>query len=310
MSPIKSASITVEAFSSDLSLTVKNEGRGSFEITESEINRPGLQLTGYLQHFAYDRVQLIGNAEMYYLMQMSKEELQQRIAVLMQYDIPCLVFARGHEPPDTVMKEARARQIPVFGSPRPTTKVSHSITTYLDRTLAPSITRHGVLLDVYGVGVMLTGESGMGKSETALEMVKREHRLVADDVVEIRRVAENRLSGMSPALTRYLLEIRGIGIIDVRHMYGVGAVIPEKSIDLVMEMEMWEEGKAYDRLGLDEQTITILDVELPHILMPVRPGRNLAIIVEVAARNYRLKKLGYNAAKEFDKRWMEELDSF
>jgi HPr kinase/phosphorylase len=166
-----------------------------------------------------------------------------------------------------------------------------------------------VLVDIYGVGVMLMGESGMGKSETALELIKRGHRLVADDVLEIRRVAENRLSGTAPALTRHLLEIRGIGIIDVRYMYGVGAVIQEKSIDMVMEMEMWQDGKNYDRLGLDEQTISILDVKVPHILMPVRPGRNLAIIVEVAARNFRLKKLGYDAAKEFDRRWMEELEN-
>ncbi len=306
---MQSTTVSVEEFANSLGLTIKSKGRGHMVISESEINRPGLQLTGYFQHFAYDRVQLIGNAETYYLMQLSKEEMQNRVGILMQYDVPCVVFARDHEPPDAFMQEARVRQIPIFSSPRPTTKVSHSITNLLDRLLAPSITRHGVLLDVYGVGVMLIGESGMGKSETALEMVKRGHRLVADDVLEIRRVADNRLSGTAPALTRYLLEIRGIGIIDVRYMYGVGAVIQEKSIDIVMEMEMWEDGKAYDRLGLDDQTISILDVELPHILMPVRPGRNLAIIVEVAARNYRLKKLGYDAAKEFDKRWMEELEN-
>ncbi len=306
---MQSTTITVEAFAEALGLSIKDVGRGHMVISESEINRPGLQLTGYFQHFAYDRVQLIGNAETYYLMQLSREEMQNRVGILMQYDVPCVVFARDHEPPDIFLREAKARQIPIFSSPRPTTKVSHSITNLLDRMLAPSITRHGVLLDVYGVGVMLIGESGMGKSETALEMVKRGHRLVADDVVEIRRVADNRLSGTAPSLTRYLLEIRGIGIIDVRYMYGVGAVIQEKSIDIVMEMEMWEDGKAYDRLGIDDQNITILDVELPHILMPVRPGRNLAIIVEVAARNYRLKKLGYDAAKEFDKRWMEELEN-
>lgn len=301
--------ISVEDFSKALDLSVAYEGRGDFDINESEINRPGLQLTGFFEHFAFERVQLIGNAEMHYMMQLSEDALRGSIHKFLQYDVPCIVFSRSHEPPAIFMEEARTRKIPVLCSPRPTTKVSHSITNYLDRILAPTITRHGVLLDVYGVGVMLTGESGMGKSETALEMVKRGHRLVADDVLEIRRVAENRLSGTAPALTRYLLEIRGIGIIDVRHMYGVGAVIQEKSIDMVMEMEMWEDGKCYDRLGIDEQTISILDVKLPHILMPVRPGRNLAIIVEVAARNYRLKKLGYDAAKEFDRRWMEELEN-
>jgi HPr kinase/phosphorylase len=175
------------------------------------------------------------------------------------------------------------------------------------RKLAPTITCHGVLLDVYGVGVMLTGDSGLGKSETSLELVKRGHRLVADDAVEITRVADDRISGSAPELTRYLTEIRGIGIIDVRHMFGVGAVIHEKSIDLVIEMELWQEGKIYDRLGLEEQKISILDVDIPRILMPVRPGRNMAIVVEVAARNFRLKSMGYDAAKEFNKRWSDFL---
>ncbi len=302
--------ITVADFSKSLELSVVYEGRGELTISESEINRPGLQLTGFLQHFAYDRVQIIGNAEMHYMLQLPTDVLQKRISDILKRDVPCVVFARSYEPPELFLQQAKETNTPLFSSSRPTTKVSHSITNYLDRLLAPTITRHGVLLDIYGVGVMLTGESGMGKSETALELVKRGHRLVADDVLEIRRVAENRLSGTAPSLTRYLLEIRGIGLIDVRYMYGVGAVIQEKSIDIVMEMEMWQDGKAYDRLGLDEETVSILDVKIPHILMPVRPGRNLAIIVEVAARNYRLKKLGYDAAKEFDRRWMEELENF
>ncbi len=306
---MKNAVISVKDFSNALDLKLSYEGRGELTISESEINRPGLQLSGFLKHFANDRVQLIGNAEMHYIMQLPSDILEERVHNLLQYDIPCIVFARSYEPPELCLREAQATGTPLFSCSRPTTKVSHSITNYLDRVLAPTITRHGVLVDIYGVGVMLMGESGMGKSETALELIKRGHRLVADDVLEIRRVAENRLSGTAPALTRHLLEIRGIGIIDVRYMYGVGAVIQEKSIDMVMEMEMWQEGKSYDRLGLDEQTISILDVKVPHILMPVRPGRNLAIIVEVAARNFRLKKLGYDAAKEFDRRWMEELEN-
>lgn len=300
-------SIAVNDFAQALKLTVVYPGRGEVLITESEINRPGLQLTGFFEHFAFTRVQLIGNAEMHYMIQTDEEALRRNVQTLMSFDLPCVVFSRDHQPPESFLSEAKLRDIPIFSGSSSTSKLSHAITNYADRMLAPRITRHGVLLDIYGIGVMLMGESGTGKSETALELVKRGHRLVADDVLEIRRVAEKRLSGTAPALTRHLLEIRGIGIIDVRYMYGVAAVIAEKSIDFVIELEMWVDGKNYDRLGLDEETVNILDVNVPRILIPVRPGRNLAIITEVAARNFRLKKLGYNAAKEFDKRWMEEL---
>lgn len=303
-----SLTIPLETFCKALQLKVFYEGCGQIVIVESEINRPGLQLTGFFEQFAPERVQLIGNAEMQYLKQMKEHEMLSNVGKLMSLDIPCVVFSRFHEPPEIFLQEAQKKGIPILGSERATSTISHAITNYCDRMLAPTVTRHGVLLDIYGIGVMLGGESGTGKSETALELVKRGHRLVADDVLEIRRVAENRLSGTAPALTRHLLEIRGIGIIDVRYMYGVGAVIAEKSIDLVIEMEMWVDGKSYDRLGLDEETISILDVKIPRILIPVRPGRNLAIIAEVAARNYRLKKLGYNAAREFDKRWLAELN--
>lgn len=305
MQPKRTVTIPLEQFTRALGLSIAYAGRGELTFNESEINRPGLQLTGFLAHFAADRVQLIGNAEMHYMMQLEHPEAS--VQKLLSYDIPCVVFSRSHEAPEVFIQAAQQRQIPILQSTRATSKISHAMTNYIDRMLAPTITRHGVLLDIYGIGVMLMGESGTGKSETALELVKRGHRLVADDVLEIKRVAETRLSGSAPALTRHLLEIRGIGIIDVRYMYGVGAVIMEKSIDFVIEMEMWIEGKSYDRLGLDEEYIEILDVKVPRILIPVRPGRNLAIIVEVAARNYRLKKMGYNAAKEFDKRWMEEL---
>ncbi len=301
--------IRIGDFAKALGLSIAHEGRGYMELAESEVNRPGLQLAGYFEHYAHERVHLIGNTEMAFMLQTEPDMLQTRLERMFHFQLPCLVFSRGHVPTDALMALARTYAIPVLCSTRITSKVSHAITNYIDRQLAPTITRHGVLLDIYGVGVMLTGESGMGKSETALELVKRGHMLVADDVLEIRRVAPHRLSGTAPVLTRHLMEIRGIGIIDVRYMYGVGAVIKEKSIDLIIEMEMWEDGKSYDRLGLDEETVSILDVKVPRILIPVRPGRNLAIIVEVAARNYRLKNLGYDAAKEFDKRWMEEIES-
>lgn len=307
---MKEITFTVAEFAAALRFSVAYEGRGEFVLGESEVHRPGLQLAGFYEHYPHQRVHMIGNTEMYFMMQMERNLLRQRVDTILSTGPPCLVFARGHQPSDVkeIMESVQAHSVPVLCTDRVTSRAAHSVTNYIERQLAPVITRHGVLMDIYGVGVMLMGESGMGKSETALELVKRGHMLVADDVLEIRKVTENRLSGTAPVLTRHLMEIRGIGIIDVRYMYGVGAVIKEKSIELVIEMEMWEDGKSYDRLGLDEQHIEILGVKVPHILVPVRPGRNLAIIVEVAARNYRLKSLGYDAAKEFDRRWMEELE--
>jgi HPr kinase/phosphorylase len=302
-----SATIENEEFASKLELKVLVPGRGTVTIESSDIYRPGLQFTGYFTHFAYERVQLIGNAEMNYLRQLPDETLWERMDTYMSYDPPCVICSRSLEPPKILLDAADAHKVPVFIGGNTSTHIIREGSNYMYRKLAPTITCHGVLLDVYGVGVMLTGDSGLGKSETSLELVKRGHRLVADDAVEITRVADDRISGSAPELTRYLTEIRGIGIIDVRHMFGVGAVIHEKSIDLVIEMELWQEGKIYDRLGLEEQKISILDVDIPRILMPVRPGRNMAIVVEVAARNFRLKSMGYDAAKEFNKRWSDFL---
>jgi len=304
-----SVNIPVDSFAADFDMTVCHKGKNSFSVSRSDINRPGLQLAGYFEHFAANRVQLIGNAEMYYMLELDPAVFEARAAQYASYALPCVIFARGHQPPPILLAKLREKNIPVFLIDKTTTKASHDLTAYLDRALSPTIIRHGVLLDVYGVGVLLTGESGMGKSETALEMLKRGHQLVADDVVEIRRLEANRLYGTAPALTQYLMEIRGIGLIDVRYIYGVGAVMKEAAIDLVIEMEMWQEGKAYDRLGIDETYVDILGVNVPSILLPVRPGRNLAVVLEVASRNFRLKTLGYHAAAEFDKRWTEQADT-
>ena len=203
------------------------------------------------------------------------------------------------------MEVAYERQIPILGTERGTSEFMSELIYELNVLLAPSTTIHGVLVDVYGVGVLLTGESGVGKSEAALELVKRGHQLVADDVVDICRVSDDRLTGECPEMVRHFMEIRGIGIIDIKAMYGVGAVALSKSIDLVMHMEKWVEGKEYDRLGLSDEYITILGVKVPHQIMPVRPGRNLAIIIEVAARNLSLKRMGYSAAHELDRRLNE-----
>ena len=300
--------IKVEEFARRLNLSIDNIGTGSFEISNSEINLPGLQFAGSFAHFAYQRVQLVGNAEMSFYNDLDGEIQNERMKELFKYPMPAIVIARGHETPSPMLEQARKNSVPILRSGRTTTRCSHIISNYLDGILAPSVRRHGVLVDVYGVGIMLTGESGIGKSETALELIKRGHRLVADDVVDLRRVNETRIVGTSPELVRYLMELRGIGIIDVRNIYGVGAVMLEKSIELIIELEDWIENKHYDRLGMDEFYIDILGVNIPKIEMPVRPGRNLAIIVEVAARNFRLKKMGYNAAVEFDKRLHEEME--
>ncbi len=302
---MKEVVFSVEEFAKALEMTVFCEGRGRIPLNSSDISRPGLQLAGHFDYFTFDRIQMLGNGEMHFILEMGPTMLQNRMEELCSYDIPCIICSRGHIPPQELRETAQKQGIPVLGSTHTSTKLSHLLTAYLDRQLAPSVTRHGVLMDIYGAGVLITGESGTGKSETALEMIKSGHRLVADDVVDIRRIAE-RLLGSAPSITQHLMEIRGIGIIDIRYMYGVGAVIKEKFIDLMIELEMWREDKAYDRLGLDSEYTEILDVKLPRVVVPVRPGRNVSIVIEVAARNFLLKRLGYDAAKEFDRRWNEE----
>ena len=294
--------VSVREFAEALGMTVSVNARPEFTVEISDINFPGLQFAGYFNHFVNDRVQLAGNAEMGLLAEYDVDMMRKRLETYFSYPMPVLVISRGNKVPPLMAECAKNAQVPILRSPLTTTKCSHRISNYLDDLLAPQITRHGVLVDVYGVGIMLIGESGIGKSETALELVKRGHRLVADDVVEIRQVSENCLIGSSPELIRYLMELRGIGIIDVRNMYGVGAVMINKQIDMIIELEEWIEDKQYDRLGLVDSFQKMLDVNLPYLNVPVRPGRNLAIIVEVAARNYRLKNMGFNAAQELDRR--------
>jgi len=276
-------------------------------ITSIDINRPGLQFFGFFDYFPRERLQIIGKAEMTYLMQLNPEERRQRLERYMVYNPPCIIISRSMPCPEELMDAARAHRVPLFSSAMVTTKVTTIAIGWLSNVLAPKITMHGVLIDVDGVGLLLTGENGIGKSESALEMVKRGHALVADDAVEIRRVSENRLVGEAPPHVRNFMEIRGVGLIDVRAMFGVSAIIYTKSIDLNIHMEFWEKDKHYDRLGLKEDYTNILDVNVPKLLIPVRPGRNLAITLEVAAKNHRLKTLGYNAAKELERRVEEQI---
>lgn len=261
-----------------------------------DVNRPGLQLLGSFDYFDDRRLQVIGMAETKMLEGLSSEERERSFAGLFEYRIPALVIARDLEIFPECLAMARKYQRTLLHTKETTVDFTTQVIELLSQRLAPSITRHGVLLDIYGEGVLITGESGVGKSETAIELVKRGHRLVADDAVEIRRVA-NQLIGKAPELIRHYIELRGIGVIDVQQLFGMSAVKLESQLDLVVYLERWQENKFYDRLGLDEETVEVLGMKLPILTIPVQPGRNLAAIVEVAAMNNRAKKYGYNAAK-------------
>ena len=268
----------------------------------SDINRPALQLTGYFEHFEQSRVQVIGNVEYTYIQQLSDEEKHHRYSELMKFDIPCVIFCRDLKPGDILMEEAMKQNVPVLGTERPTTEFVAELIYCLGEQLAPCISVHGVLVDVYGEGVMITGESGIGKSEAALELIRRGHRLVTDDVVEIRKINDHTLIGTSPDITRHFIELRGIGIIDVKTLYGVECVKEKQQIDLVIKLEDWKKEAEYDRLGLEEEYIEYLGNKVVCHSLPIRPGRNLAVICETAAVNHRQKKMGYNAAQELYRR--------
>lgn len=301
--------INAKDFASALNLkTLSPSSQTEWNIESAEFNRPGLELVGFYEHFAYNRPQVLGNVEMTYLDSLSAADRGECLNKFFSYPIPCVTVCRGFVPSEDFLAAARKNDVAVFGTEEPTTKFIVDAIIYLNTALAPRTTMHAVLVDVYGTGVLITGESGVGKSESALELVTRGHQLVADDVVDIRRVSDNRLIGEAPETVRHFMEIRGIGIIDIRQMFGVGSVLMNKAIDMSIHLENWKEKKEYDRLGLDEEYTSILDVRIPHLVIPVRPGRNLSIIIEVAARNYSLKKLGYSAARELDKRLNEMMN--
>ena len=283
--------------------------RTEWDIRTPDLNRPGMQFCGFYEFFAFERPQLIGKVEMAYLEKQSSEARKEILEKYFSYPVPCIIICRSLTPPSEFIAAARAHDVPVYSSPMVTSKFTAMAINYLNRRLAPHITRHGVLVDVYGVGVFLSGKSGVGKSEAALELIKRGHQLVADDVVDVCRINDNRLVGEAPETVRHFMEIRGIGIIDIKAMYGISAVLMSKSIDLVIHLENWKENKAYDRLGLSEDFTTIMDVRVPQVVLPVRPGRNLAIVIEVAARNFSLKQLGYSAAQELDRRLNELINA-
>ncbi|MFN2744410.1 MULTISPECIES: HPr(Ser) kinase/phosphatase [Bacillus] len=268
-------------------------------ITMSDLSRPGLEMAGYFTYYPKERVQLLGKTEITFFEKLPEEDKKQRMLSLCTEITPAIILSRDLPIPPELIEASEENGVPVLRSPLKTTRLTSRLTNYLESQLAPTTAIHGVLVDVYGVGVLIIGKSGVGKSETALELVKRGHRLVADDCVEIRQEDQDTLIGSAPELIEHLLEIRGLGIINVMTLFGAGAVRSFKRITLVMSLELWEQGKQYDRLGLEEETMKIIDTDIPKLTIPVRPGRNLAVIIEVAAMNFRLKRMGLNAAEQF-----------
>ena len=289
----------------NLTPEVSTEG---IEISSPDINRPALQLAGYFEHFACERVQIIGYVEYTYLKSQNREEKLKNYERFMSSKIPCVIYASRTEPDEDMYEMARKYNKPLLFSNRMTSPLMAEVIRWLNVELAPCISIHGVLVDVYGEGILIMGESGIGKSEAALELIKRGHRLITDDVVEIHKVSDDTLVGTSPEITRHFIELRGIGIIDVKTLYGVESVKKTQNIDLVIKLEEWDKEKEYDRLGLNEEYTEFLGNKVVCHSIPIRPGRNLAIIVESAAVNHRQKKMGYNAAQELYRRVQESIN--
>ncbi len=279
----------------------------NLNVTTSRVNRPGLQMVGFYDHYEQARIQIIGKVEHLFLAQLEKEERSRRLEDFFRSAPVGVIITTSIELGAEVVELAEKYGVPLLRTSRRTSDFMAALIAYLNVALGPRITRHGVLVEVYGEGILLLGDSGVGKSETAIELIKRGHRLIADDAVEIKRVSATTLVGKAPEIIRHYVELRGIGIVDVRRLFGMGAVKETEKIDLVINLEPWENGKMYDRLGLDEETTDILGINVPSIVLPVCPGRNLSVVIEVAAMNNRQKRMGYNTAKEFNKRLMESM---
>jgi HPr kinase/phosphorylase len=274
----------------------------NIQITTTELNRPGIHLTGFVQYFSPERIQIMGTTEMEYLRSFTPEIRMEKLAAFFELGFPCMIISRNQEIFGEILECSEIYGIPVLRSGDITSTLTSTLYSYLNIELAPRTNMHGVFVEVYGEGILILGDSGAGKSETALEIVKRGHRLVADDNVEVRKVSEKTLVGTSPDVIRHFIEIRGLGILDVKNLYGVGAVKMTENINLVVNLETWDDKKEYERLGLEDQYMEILGISVPSLIVPVGPGRNLAIIIEVAAMNNRQRKMGYNAAKALAER--------
>ncbi|HMS65980.1 MAG TPA: HPr(Ser) kinase/phosphatase [Ignavibacteria bacterium] len=279
------------------------------KITEKDIHRPGLALAGYVELFTYNRVQVFGNTEIYYLKQLDPEARKKTLERFFSFKVPCIIITNNNEVPEELISLADKNKTPIFKTPYPTTRLSYFISDFLDDQFAAQIIIHGSFIDVYGVGLLFTGKSGIGKSEIVLDLVERGHRLVTDDVVVVTKKGEGVLMGAGTALTKHIMEIRGLGIIDVRTIFGIRSIRYQKRVEVIVELEDWDKDKAYDRTGLDSTTINLLDVNAELVKLPIFPGKNITVIAEVIALNYLCKHYGYNAAEVFKKRLKEKIDS-
>ncbi|MBP7793099.1 MAG: HPr kinase/phosphorylase [Candidatus Goldbacteria bacterium] len=285
----------------DLKIIAGEEFLHKKKIIIPDINRPGLALAGFFDYFPYERIQIFGKTEFTYLKKIGKEKSRKVLNKLFDYNICCVIISRNLKPPFNFELLARKRGIPVIVSSIFTTKLISSIMLYLERKLAPKITLHGTFIDVYGIGILLIGKSGIGKSEITLELIKRGHRIISDDIIEVRKMSDDVLEGRGLDIIQHHMEIRGVGIIDIKNLFGVGAVRESQKVELIIHLEEWEKGKNYERLGIEEQSEEMLGVKVPKIILPVKPGRNMSVIIEVAAMTQRLKSQGYNPAKELNK---------
>lgn len=306
--------VSLSSLINELKLTIEympeNAGPNgeNIKITTAEVNRPGLPLANFFDHFEQKRIQVIGKTEYTYLENFDSASIKEKVSRLFSEKIPALVLAQNIEDIPEIIEAAKEYEIPLLKTPESTSAIMSALISSLNVSLAPRVTMHAVLVEVYGEGILIMGESGVGKSETAIELIKRGHRLVADDAVEIKRVSNRTLVGSAPDIIRHLIELRGIGIVDVRRIFGIGAVKETAGIDLIVKLETWEETKQYDRLGIENQYHEILGLEKDCVTIPIKPGRNLAVIIEVASMNHRQKRLGYNAATELNKRLLSGMN--
>ena len=310
MEKVKRTPASLKNMVETFSMEILHKGRDfdNTVVTISDVNRPALQLVGFYDYFDDKRLQILGRGELQFLERMTEAERTRVFNKLLSYPFPAMIVARDMEAPSELVQMANKHDRTLLRSAESTVDVTSKLIDYLNRAMAPQIARHGVLMNIYGQGVLILGDSGIGKSETAIELLKRGHRLVADDAVEIRRIS-NSLFGTAPEIIRHYIEIRGVGVIDVQQLFGMGAVQFDTEIDLVIQLEQWVDGKFYDRLGLGEEKYEMLGVELPIVTIPVRPGRNLAGIVEIATMKNRQMKYGYNAARDFVTQFDSKMDA-
>ncbi|MBE6541977.1 MAG: HPr(Ser) kinase/phosphatase [Ruminococcaceae bacterium] len=276
-------------------------------ISSTEVERPGLALTGFFDYFESKRIQIIGNAEAMFIKKMPEELKRERLTNFLQHNPVAVIITHGNVVDEVLLELAEYFEIPLLSTAENTSDFMAALIAFLHVQLAPQITRHGVLVEVYGEGILITGDSGVGKSETAIELIKRGHRLIADDAVELRKVSAKAIVGSAPELIRHYIELRGIGIVDVRRLFGMGSVKETEKLDMMINLEPWVQGKMYDRLGLDSEYSDIMGIKIPTTTIPVRPGRNLAVVIEIAAMNNRQKRMGYNTAEEFNRKLMESM---